>query len=127
MQEVKTLDRRTFSLEAALAILSGVAITVSGCGGGSTTPTPTPTATPTPTPATGDKVGAISSNHGHTATITGAQLTAGAALNVELTLGNGHTHTVEISAADLTAIAANQKISHESTNNSGHSHTVTFN
>ena len=135
MSEIKTittLDRRTFTLEAVLAILSGVAITISSsaCGGGSspTTPsTPAPTPAPTPTPAAGDKVGSISANHGHTATITGAQLTAGGAVNVELTPGNGHTHTLSLSGAEVASIAANQQVSKESTNNSGHMHTVTFN
>ena len=119
MHETKTLDRRTFSLEAALAILSGVAITISGCGGGSTTPTPTPT------PA--DKTGTISSNHGHVAIITAAKLTAGAAISLDIQGSAGHTHTVELSAADITNIAANRQVAHESTNNSSHSHTVTFN
>ena len=72
-------------------------------------------------------MGSISANHGHTATITSAQMTAGQAINVQLTTGNGHTHSVAISSADLTAIAANQRVSHESTTDSGYSHTVTFN
>ena len=38
-----------------------------------------------------------------------------------------HTHKVDLSADDMTAIAANQRVSRESTTDSGHSHTVTFN
>jgi hypothetical protein len=60
-------------------------------------------------------------------TITGAQLTAGGAVNLELTTGNGHTHSLSLSAGEVTSIAANTRISHESSDNSGHSHTVTFN
>jgi hypothetical protein len=135
MSEIKTittLDRRTFTLEAVLAILSGVAITISSsaCGGGSspTSPaTPAPTPAPTPTPAAGDKVASISANHGHTATITGAQLTAGGAVTVELTPGNGHTHTVSLTAAEVGSIAANQRVTKESTETSQHHHDVTFN
>lgn len=131
MHEVKTLDRRTFTLESALAILSGVVITISNnaCGGGSTNPTPTPTPTPgpTPTPAAGDKPGAISSNHGHTVTITGAQLTAGGAVSLQLTTGSGHTHSLALSSGEVTSIAANQRVSHESSDDAGHTHTVTFN
>src|SRR2546425_2233487 len=118
------LDRRDFTLAAILTMLSGVTITISGCGSSSPS---TPTPTTTMPPATGDKVATISANHGHTATITGAQLTAGGAVSVELTPGNGHTHTVGLSAAEIASIAANQQVSKESTNNSGHSHTVTFN
>lgn len=134
MQEEKsvldaTVDRRRFSLATAMAILSGVVITITdaACGGDSpSTPTPTPTPSPTPAPA-GDKEGSISANHGHTAVITGAQLTTGAAVNVELTVGNGHTHTATLSAAEVMSIAGGTRVSKESSTDSGHSHTVTFN
>ncbi len=131
MSEVKMLDRRTFTLEAVLAILSGVAITISSsaCGGGSpTTPnSPAPTPAPTPTPSSGDKMGVVSANHGHVAIITGAQLTAGGAVNLDIKGTASHTHTVSLSAAEIVSIAANHQVSKESTNDSGHSHTVTFN
>ena len=64
---------------------------------------------------------------GHTAVITGAQLTAGAAVNVELTVGNGHTHTATLSAAEVISIAGGTRVSKESTTDGGHSHSVTFN
>ncbi len=131
MREIKMLDRRTFTLEAALAILSGVAITISsGCGGGSspTTPsTPAPTPAPTPTPATGDKVGSISANHGHSAVITAAQLTAGGGVSLNIQGSASHNHVVDLSAAQIAAIAANQQVAKDSSNNDGHEHTVTFN
>jgi hypothetical protein len=65
--------------------------------------------------------------HGHSAVITGAQLTAGGALSLDIRGTATHTHTVELSGADLTAIAANTKVSMESSTDSAHSHTVTFN
>jgi hypothetical protein len=116
------LDRREFTLAAVLAMLSGVTITISGCGSSSPS-TPTPTTT---MPAA-DKTGTISANHGHTATITGAQLTAGGDLTVELTVGNGHTHSVSLTGAEVVQIRGNLRVSKESTTNGGHSHTVTFN
>jgi hypothetical protein len=119
------LDRREFTLAAILAMLSGVTITISGCGGSSSPSTPTtPTTQP---PATADKAGAISANHGHTVTITGAQLTAGGEVTLELTVGSGHTHSVSLTSAEVVQIRGNTKVAKESTNNSGHSHTVTFN
>ena len=129
----KTIDRRQFTLASAMAILSGVAITIteSACGGSSyspSSPTTTPTPNPTPTPsAGGDKVGLVSANHGHSAVITGAQLTDGGAIALDIRGSADHTHTVEITVADLTAIAANQRVSKESSTDSSHSHTVTFN
>ena len=120
MNEANTLDRREFTLAAALAALSGVAITISACGGGGSSPS-----SPSP-PANGDTVGVIGFNHGHTAVITSAQLSAGGALILEMR-GSDHPHTVMLSTADMTAIAANSRVSRESSSDDGHSHSVTFN
>ncbi len=125
MEETKTLDRRQFTLAAALAALSGVAITISACGGGggsSSSP-----AAPTGTGGTGDKVGQISNNHGHSAVITGAQLTAGGALNLDIQGTATHTHGVSLTGAEIASIAAGQRMAKESTTQESHSHTVTFN
>jgi len=118
------LERREFVLGSLLAMLSGVSITISGCGGDDS---PTSNPTPTPTPTTGDKMGTISANHGHTATITGAQLTAGGDLTVELTVGSGHTHSVSLTGAEVVSIRNNTRVSKESTSSQAHTHTVTFN
>ncbi len=128
-QDPKTLDRRQFNLAAALAMLSGVAITISAAcsSNNSYNPTAPPTPGPTPTPAPADKTGAISNNHGHVATITGAQLAAGGAINLDIRGTATHTHTVALSAADIMAIAANQQVARESSTDNSHSHTVTFN
>jgi hypothetical protein len=125
------IGRREFTVEAVLAMLSGAVITISGCGGSSyNNPTPTPTTTPTTTvpPASGDRHGAISANHGHVATITGAQITAGQALiGLDIQGQASHAHSISLSAAQVVSIGANQQVSVTSTNNSGHDHTVTFN
>src|SRR5512144_2956671 len=128
-----SLSRREFSVAAALAALSGVVITIteSACGGSSYSPgspTPTPAPTPTPTPAaSGDKVGVISSNHGHSAVITGAQLTAAGAIKLDITGQATHSHSVDLTAAEVMAIAGGTKTSKESSTDASHSHTVTFN
>jgi hypothetical protein len=128
----KDLSRREFSVAAALAALSGVAITISSaaCGGGSSSspsPVPTPTPAPTPTPSAGDKTGTISSNHGHTAVITGAQLTAAADLVLDIRGSSDHPHSVTLSGAEVASIAGGQRVSKESSSDAAHSHTVTFN
>jgi hypothetical protein len=119
-----TIGRREFTLEAVLAMLSGVVITISGCGGSSyDSPTP-PTTT---VPPSGGKEGSISANHGHRAFITAADLTAGGALNLDIRGSADHTHTVGLTAAQVMSIAANQRVSMVSTNSNAHDHTVTFN
>src|SRR3989304_4886642 len=55
----KTLNRREFTLAAAMAALSGVAITISACSGGGSGST----TAPTPLGA-GDKAGAGGAQHG---------------------------------------------------------------
>jgi len=120
------ISRREFTLETCLAILAGAAITISSnaCGGSYSSPSG-----PSGGPGTGagDKSGSISGNHGHTATITAAELAAGNAVDVLLTLGSGHTHHLQLAANQVAAVAANQRVSGESSNDTGHSHTVTFN
>lgn len=125
MDERHLVDRRDFTLQSALAILGAATITISGCGGGSS-PAPSPTPTPTPNPSA-DATGTISGNHGHTAVITSAQLTAANAIQLNIMGTATHPHTVSISAADLTQIAARQQVSKSSSSDDGHTHTVTFN
>jgi hypothetical protein len=121
VQNTDLLNRREFTLQAALAMLSGVAITVSGCGGSSSP------ASPSPSPSTSDVAGSISANHGHTATISRARLTAGSALSLDIRGGADHPHTVQLSQNDLTTIASGQRVSVISSSDQQHSHTVTFN
>ena len=121
------LERREFVLGSILAMLAGVTITISGCGGGSSPSSPNPQPNPTPNPTGGDKVGDISANHGHTVMITGAQLTAGGDVTLQLTEGSGHTHSVSLAASEVVQIRGNTRVAKDSTNTSGHTHTVTFN
>jgi hypothetical protein len=117
------IDRREFTLRSLLAMLSGVTITVSGCGGGGGSPTQ-----PTPQPSTGgDKTGNVSSNHGHVAVITSAQLTAAGALTLDIRGQADHPHTVQLTAAEVGSIAAGQRVGRASSEQDFHTHTVTFN
>lgn len=118
-----TLDRREFTRLSLLAMLSGVAITISGCGGGSDGPG-------SPTTPTDGEEGSISANHGHRARITSAELTAGGQLTVSLGPAVGvpdHTHTVSLTAAEVVSIRDGARVSKVSTNQDAHDHTVTFN
>lgn len=132
MNERKTLGRREFTVASAMAVLSGVAITVTGCGGssesGSSPTASSAPAAPAPAPGAGtDKVGTVSSNHGHSAVITGAELTAAGALSLNITGTADHPHTVTLSADEVQQIAAAARVSKESSTDASHSHTVTFN
>ena len=118
MSDENFLTRREFTLESALAILSAATITITGCGDDDG---------PDSGPSGQGEVGSISANHGHSVSISAAQITAGGALNLQLSSGNGHTHTIDLTAAQVVAIGQNQQVSVVSTTNEAHNHTVTFN
>jgi hypothetical protein len=137
----RSLDRREFSVAAALALLllGGATITI-GCGGGSSNPTsptstPTPTPAPAPSPSGGNIAGVVAANHAapHLAVITAAQLTAGIGLSLDIRGEAFHSHTLTLTGAQVTQIAAAARVSEVSSRDnhsdgSGpHSHTVTFN
>jgi hypothetical protein len=122
------LTRRDFTLAAAMAVLSGVAISVSGCGGDSSASPAAPSPTGSGSPSAGsDRTGTIGSNHGHSAVIASAQLGASGGLTLNIQGTSSHPHTVALTGADLSAIANNQRVSKESSNDANHTHTVTFN
>jgi hypothetical protein len=119
------VTRRKFTLEAALAILAGCVITIAdACGGKDDTPT-------NPSPAPTDITGTISANHGHTATVTAAQITATNAIVLDIQGNAVHHHTLSLSQADLQTLKNRQPVSRDSSSDvssSGnlHLHTVTF-
>lgn len=125
VHDPESSERRTFTAQAVLAMLSGVAITITGCGDDDGSPT-------APGGSSGSVNGLVSANHGHTATITSAQLMAGNAIVLDIRDDATHPHTVELSAQEITQIAAGQRVSKVSSTNDSpdagrHNHTVTFN
>jgi hypothetical protein len=116
-----TLTRREFTLDAALALLAGCVITVSTACDDDNGPT-----SASQGPVTTDVTGAISDNHGHSAVIMGAQITAGTAFDLQIRGTGDHPHTVSISQANLQALSNRQGVSVTSSTDNFHSHTVTF-
>ena len=120
------LDRRELTRRSLLAMLSGVAITISGCGGssgGSGGPG-------SPTPPADGEVASISANHGHSARITAAELTAGGQLTLSLGTSVGvpeHSHSVSLTSAEVVSIRDGGRVSKISTTEDAHQHTVSFN
>ncbi len=88
MSDQHLLTRREFTLESALAILAAATITITGCGDDDDNERTGPSGQ--------GEVGTISVNHGHTATITAAQITAGGALSVDIR-GTATTPTRSVS------------------------------
>jgi hypothetical protein len=112
------MNRRAFTVEAAMFLLGGAAITISGCGGGGS-----PTASTQPPP---DRVGTVDSNHGHTATITSAQQLAGGAVELDIRGTASHSHKVVLSADDVANVRGGRRVEVASSGSS-HTHVVVFN
>lgn len=117
------LDRREFTSAALMALLGGVTVTIIGCGSDSTT---------APTPNPNERAGTVTANHGHTAAITNAALSAGNAVTLDIRGTADHPHTVVLSMAEVGQIAAGQRVSKASSTDGSatfgtHSHTVVFN
>jgi hypothetical protein len=123
---VAGLDRREFTLRSILTMLAGVTITISGCGGGGGSTGGGSPNQPNP-PASGDKTGNVSANHGHTAVINAAQLSAGGAVTLDIRGSADHPHSLTLSAAEVSSIAAGQRVGKASSEDQLHTHTVTFN
>ena len=116
--------RREFTVQSALAMLSGVAITLSSCGDSNSSTAPSTTSTSTPA---GANIGVVGSNHGHTAVITSAQLTTANAVSLDISGSADHSHTVNLTDAEVGQIAGGTRVQKGSSNDDGHAHTVTFN
>ena len=118
------LTRREFTRESVLALLSGVVITVTGCGSDGSSPT---SSTP---PAGGGVSGSVSANHGHSAVVSNAQISAGNDVALDISGSAGHPHTVNLTGAEVTQIGNGQRVAKTSTVSQvtgTHSHNVTFN
>ena len=125
---MRRIDRREFGKEASLAFLSGITVAVSACGGGGGYSSPAASSTPPPaTSATGDKVGDVAANHGHTAVVLSAWLQAGGQVELDIRGNATHTHMVSLVADAIRDMRDGKKVQKESTTGDGHTHVVTFN
>jgi len=120
------MGRREFTVASVMALLSGVAITVSGCSGGGGSPS-SPSAPTGSTGSSGDKVATISANHGHEAVLTGAMITAANSVTLNIRGSADHPHGVVLSASEVQQAGSGQRVSKVSSTEAGHDHTVTFN
>ena len=123
MKTNTTFTRREISVQAALLLLGGATITLNGCSSGSASPG----STPTPTPTADKNATNISGNHGHSAVITGAQLTAGGGLSLNIQGASAHNHVFDLTGAEVVQIRNGATLTRTSAVGSGHTHDVTFN
>ena len=68
----------------------------------------------------------IGTNHGHNLSVSSADVNAGAEKTYDITGSSDHPHRVTVSAANFNTLKSNQQISLISTNDDGHTHSVTI-
>lgn len=124
---MRRIDRREFAKEASLAFLSGITVTVSACGGSGYSSPATPTTMPPATNNSGNDVGEVSANHGHSAVVLAAWLQAGNAVDLDIRGSATHSHMVSLVADAMRDLRDGKKVQKDSTSTDGHTHTVTFN
>ena len=112
------MDRREFTGRALLAMFAGVTVTISGCGSDNGTE---------PSPPVTDKTGTIANNHGHTATITAAQQTAGGGVTLNIQGTSSHDHVLVLSKSEVEWIKGGLQMAKDCEMNRSHQHTISFN
>lgn len=66
----------------------------------------------------------IGANHGHTMTVTKAEVTAGVAKSYDITGAGGHAHTVMVSVANFASLAIGGTVTITSSSGNAHTHDV---
>jgi len=111
------MNRKTFIQKSSAALLIAIpAYSLLGCSSSddSGNEPPKPEAN-TDCLANGTAI-SIGGNHGHSLTVSKADVQAGAAKNFSIQGTSGHNHTVSLTAANFTALQSNSSISVASTN-----------
>ena len=110
----------TFKSLQGWMLIVAIGALVIGCGSGSS-------ANNNNNASTGDVIGQIATNHGHSAVLTKAELDAGQAVSLDIQGTATHSHTLALTADQVMGVKNGAQEVQESSVAAGHSHTVTFN
>jgi hypothetical protein len=110
------IGRREFTAGSIMAFLAGITVMISGCDDDNPAG-----------PSGGDESGTVSENHGHVATLTAAEVSAGAAVVLHIRGTGDHDHTVNLTTDEVRAVGAGTRTAKRSSNDLAHDHMVTFN
>ncbi len=118
------MERKTFIKKMAGALLIGIpAYTMLGCSSSDDSTPPSPTNADCLANGTQSSIGA---NHGHTLTVSVADIQNGTDKQYSIQGGSGHNHDVTVTAANFNTLKSNQQIQITSTSGDGHTHSVTI-
>jgi hypothetical protein len=108
----------------ASAFVLAVGLGVAGCGDDNDSSAGGPTA---PSPSSQGATAVISNNHGHVATVTGAQVSAGQAVTLDIRGNADHGHMLELTNDEVVRLQTRQRVDKDAIANNSHTHRVTFN
>jgi len=120
------MDRKTFIKKIAGTLLIGIpAYTMLGCSSSDDSGITPPPPTNADCLANGTQ-SSIGANHGHTLTVSVADIQSGTDKQYSIQGGSGHNHDVTVTAANFNTLKSNQQIQITSTSGGGHTHSVTI-
>lgn len=117
------MDRKEFIKKAGALFISIPVITTLSCS--SDDSDPAPSGGNNQGNCTNGTNSAISSNHGHSLTVSTADVQSGVERTYTIQGTSGHNHDVTITAANFTTLSSGQTIQVTSTSGNGHTHAVT--
>ncbi|MCM4161249.1 hypothetical protein FHG64_02980 [Antarcticibacterium flavum] len=129
------MDRKTFIRKTSAGIIVGIPMmSMLGCSssddGGGPNPGPNPNPNPNPNPQANcvenGTQSSISANHGHNLTVSKEDVEAAEEKTYTLSQAStdNHIHEITISADQFNTLKGNNSISVTSTNQAGHTHSV---
>jgi hypothetical protein len=113
-------DPRVYAGRTLLAVVLCSTLAFVGCGDDDESPTG-------PSGVTQDVSGVIANNHGHTAVVTAAQISAGRAITIDIRGTADHSHTLDLTNDDMVRLQQRQRVERDVSANNTHTHRVTFN
>lgn len=127
------MDRKTFIRKTTAGLIIGIpVVSMFSCSSGSDDgPSANPNPNPNPNPQANclqnGTQSAISANHGHTLTVSKEDVSAAVEKSYTLSQAStdNHIHEITISPTQFNTLKANNSISVTSTNQAGHTHSVT--
>ena len=104
-----------------LALVLAAGAGVAGCGdddNGSPT---------SPSPSSQGATAVIANNHGHSASLTGAQVSAGRGVSLDIRGSADHSHMLDLTNDDVVRLQTRLRVERDASVNNNHTHRVTFN
>ncbi len=121
------MDRKTFIKKTAGTLLIALpAYSILSCSSSSDDVDPNDNSGTANCLQNGARASAISANHGHTLTVSKADVDAGTEKTYNIAGSSNHSHSVTVSTDDFNVLKNNQSVSVISTSGNSHTHSVTI-